>query len=109
MGMVKEDRIVTPFRLHRSMRRAIDEVAALMDMSREDTVRLFLLDGLQAAYTRLGIERDLAAASSEHLRVLGSTWEGELGDDELAAITVTRKALDRIAAIRAREVPPDSR
>jgi hypothetical protein len=99
-----EERIVTPFRLRRSMRRAIDEVVALLGgPSREDVVHLLLLDGMRITYERLGIERDPAVMASELLRSLGSTWEGELGDDEIAAIATTRRALDRIAGIRVRE------
>jgi hypothetical protein len=86
------------------MLRAIEELAALTDgTSRENTVHLLLLDGLAAAYARLRITDEPAVMAGRLLEAVQASWEDDLTGEELAAFEVTRKALGRIAEIKARE------
>jgi hypothetical protein len=99
-----EERLATHLRFRPGLRRAVDEAAVLLGgMSREQAVHLLLNEGLSAAYARLGIDRDPAATAAELLRIVASTWETDLSDDELAAIATAVTAMERIAQIRARE------
>ena len=99
-----EDRINTAMRLRRSMLRALDEAADLQGgLSRETVVHLLLRDGLADLYGRLGIAADPAVTAGELLRVISDAWESELSDEELDAFGVTRKALERITQVRARD------
>jgi hypothetical protein len=99
-----EERVNTPLRMRLSMRRRLDEVAELQGgLSREAIVHVLLMDGLTAAYARLGFERDPAAVAVELLDVLSAIWESELSDEEIKSIAVTRTAIERIAQVRARD------
>jgi hypothetical protein len=98
------ERIATAVRFRAGLRRAVDEAAVLLGgLSREQALHLLLNEGLAAAYARLGIEKDPAATAAELLGAIAGTWESDLSDDEIAAIETTRKAMERIAQIRARE------
>jgi hypothetical protein len=101
---VRDNRQTATFRYRRSMLRAIEELTALTGgTTRENTVHLLLLDGLAAAYTRLRITDEPAAMAGRLLEAIGASWEADLTGEELAAFEVTRKALARIAEIKARE------
>jgi hypothetical protein len=86
------------------MLKAIEELTALTDgTSRENVLHGMLLDGLTAAYARLRIEDEPAVMAGRLLEAIGASWEGDLSGEELAAFEITRKALARIAEIKARE------
>jgi hypothetical protein len=72
-------------------------------ITRENVVHTMLLDGLAAAYTRLQIEDEPAVMAGRLLEAIGASWEGDLSGEEQAAFGITRKALARIAEIKARE------
>lgn len=98
------ERITSSLRFRKGVRRAVDEAAVLMGgLSREEAVHELLVEGLMAAYARLGIERDPADTAAYLLQVVASTWGADLSDEEQAAFETTRHALARITEVRARE------
>jgi hypothetical protein len=98
------ERIASTLRFRVGVRRAVDEMAVLLGgLSREEATHELLVEGLMAAYARLGIERDPADTAAYLLQVVISTWGADLSDEEQAAFAVTSKALDRIAQVRARD------
>jgi hypothetical protein len=86
------------------MLKAIEELTSLTDgASRENVIHTMLLDGLTAAYARLRITDEPAVMAGRLLEAIEASWEDDLSGEELDAFRVTRKALARIAEIKARE------
>jgi hypothetical protein len=101
---MRDNRQTTTFRYRRSMLKAIEELTSLTDgASRENVIHGMLLDGLTAAYARLRIEDEPAVMAGRLLEAIEASWEDDLSGEEQDAFEVTRKALARIAEIKARE------
>lgn len=90
-------------RLRLNAKRAVDEIVAFTGSSREEVIHALILDGLPVMYARLGIKRDPAVMAGALLNAMDGRWDDALTDEEIAAMTSARKALDRIAQVRARE------
>jgi hypothetical protein len=102
---VEGERVASTLRFRLGVRRAVDEMAVMLGgLSREETVHVLLVEGLTAAYARLGLDRDPAATAAYLLHTVAETWGSDLSDDERAAFEVTAKALERITQVRARQM-----
>lgn len=61
------------------------------------------MEGLRVTYDRLGISPDPAAMARNLLEAVAANWDEAMSDEEIGAIETTRKTLERIAQVRARE------
>lgn len=98
-----DNRYVTTQRWHSSVAHGIEEYAALCNLSFAAAAEQLCLEGLAAAYVRLGIDPEPAAMAGDLLRILGSSWQNELSGKEQDAVEVAREVVGRIAEIRSRE------
>jgi hypothetical protein len=94
------ERTVVQLRLRLTAKRAAEEISVHTGASREEVLNQLILAGLPVVFERLGIERDPATTICSLLDAMGDQWDDALSDEEIAAITMTRKA---IAEIRNRD------
>lgn len=95
----------TQIRFRPTVKRAIDELVdlELLGRNREQVIHVLIVDGLRAAYDRLGISPDPVVMAGNLLGAVAANWDEALSDEEIGAIEITRKALERIAQVRSRD------
>lgn len=97
--------VIVQVRFRPAVKRAIDELVdlELMGRSREQVIHVLIVDGLRAAYDRFGISPDPATMARNLLETVAANWDEAMSDEEIGAIEITRKTLERVAQIRGRE------
>jgi len=103
--LMPPETITVQVRFRPAVKRAVDELTdlELLGRSREQVIQVLIMEGLRAVYDRLGITPDPAAMARNLLEAVAANWDEVMSDDEIDAIEVTRKALERIAQVRTRE------